>query len=64
MYDAYDPYMNEELDVYFCGDQPTDCPLCMLRTNFTQHGPVECHECQCGYRFYVVPDDEGEEEFD
>jgi hypothetical protein len=53
-------YMDEALDIYLCGDQPTECGLCGARTTFVHHGPVQCHECKCGYRFYVVSDDEEE----
>lgn len=48
-----------EVEVYICGDQPTTCPSCGWRTNFSQEGDVQHHICpRCDKHFDVVDDDE------
>lgn len=48
-------------DIYGMTDQPTECPRCGARTEFTeQPDGTQLHECprpSCRYRFYVEEDD-------
>jgi tRNA(Ile2) C34 agmatinyltransferase TiaS len=46
-----------ELPIYLMHDQPTTCPHCGRRTEWTGESP-QLHRCGCGFEFLVEQDEE------
>lgn len=50
----------DTLPIYFMNDQPTTCPKCGCRTEWTGENP-QFHICICGFSFLVEDEPVAEE---
>lgn len=58
--------MENELEIYFCSDQPVTCPHCGNRTNVKTklnsfHSEVQEHCCLsliCSFKFLVIDEND------
>ena len=50
--------VDDKLECYILGDQPTTCGLCGVRTEFdVEEDDTQIHQClnrECGYQFIAV----------
>ena len=52
------------MEVYLASDQPTTCPKCGGRTNFTESDSTQYNVCvYCGYQFEVSSDEDKDDHY-